>query len=527
AGVGPRADDGGTDAPAADAGVVAGDSGPETGPEIARRAPIERDAREIDDGRSDAQDEEAADDDDDLQEGADGDPDGLEELDDVEELEELEDYEDDDDFEDFEDDEDRDEEAAGEGDDQEETEDVAPTPADPPLTFRAGELLLRFSGEVRARAELRARWFDAPVDRFLVTTRVRLGLEVRWDALRVVVQLQDARDMGVSPGASSGATTGFFQGFFEIGHGSSFLRLGRQTIDVGTGRLIGSLNWQSAARSFDALRARGAIGPLAFDVFAAVVSMPRLVVDERYEIDSEGDYVGGLTIEWVDPALRLGMDVLYRHDGPAETNLDRRRDVVAFTLRADGTLAPVHYVFEVITQAGGQREGPGMIAFAAIGEVYVRLAEPWSPELGIGLTYGSGKSPSGGVSELDNFYPSNHLVYGLADLFGLRNQAQAFVYGSLTPQLGALTMWAAARVFALPEPTARWTNAPGQVVGVDPANQEGLAGGEIDAELRWRPLDGVDLWAGYALFLPGPGGAALGRTEPMHFAYLMLGASLP
>lgn len=412
---------------------------------------------------------------------------------------------------------------------RDELEDGSPPapPGDPPLTFRLGDFLFRPSGEVRARLEVRARWFGEPSDHFLVTTRVRLGLDVRWDAVRAVVQLQDARDLGLTPGASSAGTTGVFQGFLELGDGLSFLRVGRQTIDIGTGRLIGSLNWASAARSFDAVRARGVIGGLAVDVFAALVSMPRSVADERFEIDSEGDYVGALTIEWVDPALRLGIDFVLRHDGPAEGNVGRRRDVMAFTLRADGALAPVRYVFETIAQAHAARESPGGIAFAAIGEIYVTVAEAWAPEVGIGLTYGSGRSPSGSTVELDNFYASNHQIYGLADLFGLRNQAQAFLYGSLTPDADALTMWAAARLFALPEPTARWSNAPGVTVGADGDNHEGLAGGELDIELRWRPIRAVDLWAGYALFLPAAGAVALGRTEPMHFAYLMLGATFP
>lgn len=403
----------------------------------------------------------------------------------------------------------------------------AATPADPPFTLRLGDFLFRPSGEVRARLELRARWYDAPADRFLVTTRVRLGLDVRWQAVRAVIQLQDARDMGLAPGAASGASTGVFQGFLELGDALSFVRIGRQTIDLGTGRLIGSLNWQSAARSFDAVRARGAIGSFAADAFVALIAAPRHVVDERYEIDSEGDYVGGLSVEWVEPALRLGMDFLLRHDGPYEANLDRRRDVMAFTLRADGALAPVRYVVELIAQIGGQTGGAGMTALGAIGEVYVQIAEPWRPELGLGLTYGTGQSPSGSVSELDNFYPSNHQIYGLADLFGLRNQAQAFLYGSLTPEAGVLSLWTAGRIFALPEPTARWSNAPGATVGVDPTNTQGFLGGELDVEVRWRPLDPIDFWAGYSIFLPAAGAAALGRSEAMHFAYLMLGATFP
>lgn len=398
-------------------------------------------------------------------------------------------------------------------------------PADPPWTFRLGDFLFRPSGEARSRLEARVGWFDRPGDRYLVTTRVRLGLDVRWNGARVLIELQDARDMGLTPGVSSSESTGVFQGFFELGGSTSFLRIGRQAIDLGTARLIGSLNWASAARSFDAIRARAVFGPLVVDSFVAITSMPRRVVSEGLATDSEGNYVAALTLEWIDgPTLRLGMDCLYRHDGPLEADLGRRRDVGAFTLRADGDVEAIRYIVELIGEFGAQSNNQAILAFAAIGELYARLSQ--ALKVGLGLTYGTGASPDGTPSELDNFYPSNHQIYGLADLFGLRNQAQAFVTVIATPE----ERWSAsvaARAFALPEPHARWSNAPGQTVGLAPENDEGYVGTEFDLELRWNVMTGVDLWSGYALFVPAQGGVALGRTEPMHFAYVMLGAQFP
>lgn len=397
----------------------------------------------------------------------------------------------------------------------------------------------RPSLEIRARSETRIGSYLGPPEQSLITSRARVGLEARWRSVRGLLQIQDARDFGVTPGAPTGATTGIHQGFLEVGDGRSYVRLGRQEIDWGSGRLIGSLNWQSAARSFDALRMRGEIHQLAMEGLVSVIRAPGPVTSGTMQVDSAGDWLGGFLLEWIEPeALRLATYFLFRHDGPIEApagtsdadarrSLDRRRDILAWSLRGSGRIdRRFRYEVELISEFGTV-DSEGFVALAAIVEAGYRFIDvPWQPEIGIGLTYGTGNSPGGAVDELDNFFPSNHAIYGLMDLFGLRNQAQTFVRLDATPD-PHVTGWIAARLFWLVEPAARWSNAGGRTVGVDPTNTDGLAGGEVDVELRWAPIEHVTLSAGYALFVPGGGAAALGHPAPMHFVYVMPGLTLP
>jgi hypothetical protein len=407
----------------------------------------------------------------------------------------------------------------------------------------------RASLEARARGEMRQGAYVGEREQWLVSSRLRLGLEARWDVLRAFVQVQDARDFGVSPGGSSGATTGVHQGFFELGDGASFVRVGRQEIDLGGGRLVGSLNWASPARSFDALRGRGVLGPFALDATLAMIRVPRTVGAGATQVASEGDVLAALAIEWSHSAFRPPTDrgdadpfrlaayLLYRHDGPTEAPpgtpdaeahrwYERHRDVGAWSLRASGRIDRWRYEIEGVLEAGAT-DGRALLAAGAIGELGYTIDAAWQPEIGIGASVATGEGRTGVVRELDNFFPSNHLVYGLADLFGLRNQAHGFVRVSASPIPRVLSGWIAARAFAFLDPGARWTDAPGRVIGVNAANRDAFAGVELDGELRWAPIDRFSLSAGYALFLPGGGAAALGRPDPSHFGYAMAGVTVP
>lgn len=402
--------------------------------------------------------------------------------------------------------------------------------------------------EVRERLEVRAGSYVPGLrDSALVTSRARVGLDARWQSLRGFLQIQDVRDLGVAPGGTTGVTTGVHQGFAQVGDDHSFVRVGRQEIDWGSGRLIGSLNWQSAARSFDALRLRGEILPFAVEAMVTLLRPPRQFTytrthasgdTETWGADSGGDWLAGMAFEWMESeALRLSTFVLYRHDGPLEPSTPglsaaerdaaptRQRDIAALSVRAAGRLVGrLRYELELIGEAGvvSHRD---FFALAGIAEAHYAIEAPWQPEIGLGASIATGNG-GGSVREFENFFASNHVIYGLMDIFGLRNQAQAFVRAGVTPdaRIGA---WIAARLFWLLEPGARWTNAPGQTIAIEPSNREPFLGAELDVEVRWTPIDHLPLSAGYAVFVPAGGAVALGHADPMHFFYVMGGVLFP
>ncbi len=415
-------------------------------------------------------------------------------------------------------------------------------PATPEWGLQLGPVRFAPSAEVWLRGETRV---DPParsgVEEYFVASRIRLGLEVRWDLVRLFVQAQDARTFGqFAPGNGSGATTSFQQGWVQLGGDDLFVRAGRQEYALGGERMIGPLLWANAARAFDALRLHGRWGDVQADVLGAFVQTPRTVpgATSGPPVASEGDYLGVARIAWSPgPELVAEPYVLFRHDGPTEAPpgapdpnvfLARERNIAHFAVRATGRLADVvDYELEAMVQTGraGAREH---LALGLVANVGARLGTPAGLGIRGGVDYGSGDSPTGDLDELDNFFPTNHLFYGYADHFGLRNVIDGWArLIAAPPGVSQLRLWLDGHLFAFAEPTARWSNAAGATLAGPTSGGDALAGGEIDLELRWTPVDSFFVWSGYALFIPADGARARGVRDLSHWAYLMVGARLP
>src|ERR1019366_6460502 len=119
-----------------------------------------------------------------------------------------------------------------------------------------------FSGEFRSRLEggFGNDFALTPRDVY-VLTRTRLGLAFKptsW--LRFYGEAQDARAMfyKVPPGASVDDPFDWRQGWVEIGHAEGpgmRLRVGRQEMTLGSGRLVGSGDWTNVTKTFNVARA--------------------------------------------------------------------------------------------------------------------------------------------------------------------------------------------------------------------------------------------------------------------------------
>lgn len=416
---------------------------------------------------------------------------------------------------------------------------VAPPPASPPWGLDVGGILFRPGVEVWTRAELRGNSYvlnpggwDAVGNLY---SRTRVQLDAKWEMLRGFIQIQDARQVGITEFAlnaePAGPTTGVHQGFLEIGDTGTWVRVGRQEINYGGQRMLGALNWTLVARAFDAIRGHamvglGDMGQLHFDLHGAMRSVPGTQITDAMmnSTRTEGDFIGGGFAEWQhSPALTLGGYVYFRHDGPTSANLANDANLATFSLRGSGTVDGVlRYEAEAFIQAGGTNAGDHLAA-AAIGEVNYKLKDvAWTPEFGIGGTFATGNSPNGDWQAFNDHFPTNHLIYGLADLFGLRNQTHGYLRFQLTPDPGRFTFFGYGRLFRWMEPTDSWTNLARATISATPAGDD-FAGGELDIDFRWNPIDHFGVWFGYSVFIPAQG--ALDRRmsdEEMHFAYAML-----
>jgi len=408
-------------------------------------------------------------------------------------------------------------------------------------TFVAGRFSFRPMVEVRERFETRIDPYTAAGtgdNAYFVASRARLGLDVGFESLRLLVQVADARSFGqFAAGTDDGGTTGLHQGFLELALGEGrWLRLGRQEINLGHQRLVGALNWSTAGRSFDALRVHLGFGPSSLDLIGAMARWVRRVTETDDTVDppeerstlSTGDELVALYFAWAAlEAVRLDAYVLYRHDGATEGDVERERDIAAPGLRLHGApAAGLTYEVEGVIQAG-RAGGRRHLAFGAALEVAYVVQVPIRPGFALGGSYGSGGAPGDSITELDNFYPTNHGFYGIADLFGWRNLLHGYFRISSAPTAAPITVSLNNHVFGLASPGDRWSSAGGATLGADSANRDRFLGYELDVDVGWRPRDWFAVSLGYALFIPATAASNLGHDRPTHWAYVMLGSVLP
>ena len=420
------------------------------------------------------------------------------------------------------------------------------TDPDRPGTLLIGDLTFAPMVEVRFRGEVRASPYTASgqgANQYFVGSRARLGLDLSYRWIRGVALFQDARSFGqFGVGTDGGSTTGLHLGFIELRRGSDlWLRLGRQEINYGAQRMLGALNWSTAGRSFDALRLHAHTGSIDIDALAAMVRMPRTVSytdaeGEAVAAESEGDWLAAVSLAFAaHQAFNLEVQLLYRHDGPTDpaagadpaAAVGRERDIASPGIRLHGAPVPgLRYDVEFHFQ-GGRSAGERHLALAVTAETSYALQVRGHPGLALGAAYATGGLPGDDLNEFDNFFPTNHLYYGAADLIGLRNVIEFHAKLFAAPEEVRLRPSISFHLLALDDPSRPWKNAGGRLLGVSADNDERVLGYEIDVNLAWRATSWLSIAGGYAVFIPAAGVENLGHNEATHWAYLMIGSVLP
>jgi hypothetical protein len=145
----------------------------------------------------------------------------------------------------------------------------------------------------------------------------------------------------------------------------------------------------------------------------------------------------------------------------------------------------------------------------------------FSPVVSFEYDFATGdKNPADGRSgEFHNLFPTNHYLYGHADLLGWRNMHdfRATLAAQLRPKVRVQVDY---HRFLLASRRGRWSSAGGQTLGFDAIGSSGRdLGQELDLMAR-IPLNAhVQFEAGYSLFVPGAFARATRGSELHHFAY--------
>jgi hypothetical protein len=398
--------------------------------------------------------------------------------------------------------------------------------------------------ELRVRGEVRHDLDSG--DRAVLLERTRLGADVERGPLEAQVVLQDARlwdlgggsDMIGQPGQL--ALTGAYEAWVEAhtsGARPSFVRVGRQPVSWGEGRLLGVADWSPTGRALDAVRGRLVAGDWAFEVLGVSLSdavpPPGVLIGEAY-----GQLVGA-RVEWeLDPLFAVEAYGLARfaESNPntiPSTSLESsvRGQTYTPALRLHGDAHAWRWGVEGAYQLGRAEDlGANRSAWAAAAHVAYRFEHVrWLPTIGLGAAYASGDDGSTPYRAFDPLLPDVHTWHGAMDVFSWSNEEEASARVSVVPWTdgGASVEYRYAR---LAQPGGAWRSAYLVTLSGAPANTQADLGHEIDAALSWSPWEPLTLLAGYSALILGDGArnllAAVPSGSPSVSSYGYLQATL-
>lgn len=455
----------------------------------------------------------------------------------------------------------------------------AQTPPAAPKTIAVGDFTLAPTLEVRTRGEYRHDPVDMGGttpggdatprvrDPWVFQERTRLGLGAERGAVGAQITLQDARAWGTTPtsvldipDASFGPYEAWLDAHSGTGPRASFLRIGRQPVQWGEGRLIGVSDWSPTGRALDAIRGKWAVGHFDLEALAVLVEAPRPLGQGLGEPQSSrvtsGNELYGLRAAWqIDPLLQIeayGIGLVARNGG-GDSTLETARnsgETYVASLRVSGDSRGFGYGAEGAYEFGraaalGDVTRSAYALAAHVGKTFESTA--LAPSLRIGGSYASGDdrqagvvgSPAGAYKQFDPLLPDVHTHYGAMDVFAWSNVVEANARAGVAPSR-ATKIELEYRYARLAKAAGEWMN--GYLEPVGRANGSGDLGHELDLGLAWRPWVPLEFRAGYSLLFLGDGARAIlaaeGRGDRQangnvdtpttsHFAYLQAQVNVP
>jgi hypothetical protein len=395
--------------------------------------------------------------------------------------------------------------------------------------------------EVRARGEYRHD-LDGQ-DRGSLVERARLGVDVQRGPVEGHVVLQDVRDWDLAAGnerpweSGALASTGAYEAWLEA-HSASpspmFVRLGRQPVTWGEGRLLGIADWAPRARSLDAVRGGLPVADGELELLAATLSDPTGAT-----LASFGELFGARGQWAFHPLFAIEGYVLARlaqDNPPSGTDVTVRGQTYTGALRLHGDAFAWTWGIEGAYQGGYADDlngGSSRSAWAAAGHVahmFERIV--LTPTFRVGASYASGEDGARTYHQFDPMFPDVHVWQGAMDLFAWSNEYEGNARVAAVPWTDAVARLEY-RYARLVQAGGAWIAANLAPVGQAPANASPDLGHEIDAVLTWLPWPQVELTAGYSMLILGDGARAIltapGLAPPdvSHFAYAQTTLKVP
>ncbi|MEP7362598.1 MAG: alginate export family protein [Acidobacteriota bacterium] len=349
--------------------------------------------------------------------------------------------------------------------------------------------------------------------------RIRLDLQFRpAPGLAFVFQPQHTEAPGYRPPVAANVEDhfDFHQAFAEYVHGAKDapqygIRVGRQEVNFGAQRLIGSSNWGNTSRANDAIRLFREDASTRVDLFASTVVQTQQYKLDRFKPDIQ---LQGLHVQW-KKLLPGGLLETYtfrkiakRENGEAlagQPAVAGRTDIYTPGLRAIGKLPRrFDYNLETAVQAG--RVGTSThSAWAGYWEFGYRVAKSaGAPRILAGYTHASGDgNPRDGHSDtFDQLYPTNHAFYGWADRMSWRNVHEA-IFGVDIHPLKKMVMNIQYHSFWLATRQDAFYNFNGRAVVRNPNATSSHVQQELDVNTAWDLYKHLQVIVGLTNVFPG------------------------
>lgn len=384
---------------------------------------------------------------------------------------------------------------------------------------------IKMGAELRFRHETQLNYnFDSGTsqdnDTFFLT-RARVYLDAHpTSRIRLFGMFQDSETFGQS-GALVKVKDAhrFYQGYAEFKTDAlpleTTLRVGRQEINYGDQRLLGSFGWGNLGRSFD-----GAVW--RFHAQKSWIDFLGLRIEPTTGVENQ---LAGIYGHWSGfPQGELEPYALYLHGSQSGLNKGELQ-LATVGMRVKGKFKKnFDYAAEGAYQTGDS-SGNTISAFAGHGRIGY-TAPVWAkPRFGLEYNFASGDSTptAGKVTTFNNLFPTNHDKYGFIDFFAWKN-LHDFRAGISAAPFSFLKPSIDYHAFFLPETANGVFMASGAQLRAGSASASAFAGQEIDVLIKFEPIKYFDATIGYSLFLPGQFFKDTGSSDPAHFFYSQLTA---
>jgi hypothetical protein len=396
-----------------------------------------------------------------------------------------------------------------------------------PEAIAVGDYLIVPVVETRVRGEY---WHDLDgQDQGVLLERTRLGADVQRGPVEGRVVFQDARlwDLGQDSEVVSAAVLGqppqlaattAYEAWVEAhtaGARPSYVRVGRQPVEWGEGRLLGVADWSPTGRSLDAVRGRLVVGDAAFELLAASLSdsLTTSLLSPAY-----GQLLGARA-EWaLDPLFAVevyGLIRLAQFNPIVSLENSVKGQTYTPALRLHGVGQGWTWGVEGAYQLGHADDlgasGMDRGAWAATGHLaYAFEHVQLNPAVRVEVAYASGDDGGSTYRAFDPLLPDVHTSFtGAMDLFAWSNEEEADARVTIEPWSDAVASLAY-RYTQLAEPGGSWRSAYLETIApAFPTNTARSLGHEGDLALVWSPWVPVDLTLGYSALVLGDGAKRL------------------